>query len=53
MLIHAPRLLESPEFTASFLPMLRIAMERDRLHRDLVAKLEQLQASTAPTGASG
>ena len=45
MLIHAPRLLESPEFTASFIPMLRIAMERDRLHRDLVAKLEQLQAS--------
>ncbi len=45
LLIHAPRLLESPEFTASFVPMLRIAMERDRLHRDLVAKLEQLQAS--------
>jgi signal transduction histidine kinase len=45
LLIHTPRLLESPEFTSSFVPMLRIAMERDRLHRDLVAKLEQLQAS--------
>ena len=29
----------------SFVPMIRIAMERDRLHRDLVAKLEQLRAS--------
>ena len=28
-----------------FLPLLRIAMERDRLYRDLVAKLEQLSAS--------
>jgi signal transduction histidine kinase len=44
-LVHDARLLESPEFTASFLPMVRIAMERDRLHRDLVEKLEQLQAS--------
>ena len=45
MLVHDARLLEAPEFSASFLPMVRIAMERDRLHRDLVAKLEQLQAS--------
>jgi signal transduction histidine kinase len=45
VLVHHPKLLEAPEFTASFLPMLRIAMERDRLHRDLVAKLEQLKAS--------
>jgi signal transduction histidine kinase len=45
MLVHDARLLESPEFTGSFIPMVRIAMERDRLHRDLVAKLEQLQAS--------
>jgi signal transduction histidine kinase len=45
MLVHDTRLLESPEFTGSFIPMVRIAMERDRLHRDLVAKLEQLQAS--------
>ena len=44
MLVHDARLLEAPEFSASFLPMVRIAMERDRLHRDLVAKLEQLQA---------
>jgi signal transduction histidine kinase len=45
MLVHDARFLDSPEFTASFVPMIRIAMERDRLHRDLVAKLEQLQAS--------
>ena len=45
MLVHDARLLDSPEFTRSFVPMVRIAMERDRLHRDLVAKLEQLQAS--------
>ena len=44
-LLHRRRLLEAPEFLDSFVPMLRIAMERDRLHRDLVAKLEQLQAS--------
>jgi signal transduction histidine kinase len=44
-LLHDARLLEAPEFTESFVPMLRIAMERDRLHRDLAAKLEQLQAS--------
>jgi signal transduction histidine kinase len=46
-LIHDPRLSEAPEFTEAFVPMIRIAMERDRLHRDLVAKLEQLQASRA------
>ena len=45
MLVHDAKLLEAPEFTSSFIPMVRIAMERDRLHRDLVAKLEQLQAS--------
>ena len=45
MLVHDARLLESSEFTRSFIPMVRIAMERDRLHRDLVAKLDQLQAS--------
>ena len=28
-----------------FLPLVRIAMERDRLYRDLVSKLEQLKAS--------
>ena len=44
-MLHRRRLLEAPEFLDSFVPMLRIAMERDRLHRDLVAKLEQLQAS--------
>jgi signal transduction histidine kinase len=44
-IVHAARLLEDPEFTETFLPLLRIAMERDRLHRDLVAKLEQLSAS--------
>jgi signal transduction histidine kinase len=44
-MLHRRRLLESPEFLGSFVPMIRIAMERDRLHRDLVAKLEQLRAS--------
>ena len=44
-MLHRRRLLESPEFLGAFVPMIRIAMERDRLHRDLVAKLEQLQAS--------
>jgi signal transduction histidine kinase len=46
-LVHDPRLVGDPEFTEAFVPMIRIAMERDRLHRDLVAKLEQLQASRA------
>ncbi len=42
---HDPRLLDEPEFLAWFIPTIRIAMERDRLHRDLVAKLEELKAS--------
>ena len=44
-MLHRRRLLEAPEFLGSFVPMIRISMERDRLHRDLVAKLEQLRAS--------
>jgi signal transduction histidine kinase len=44
-ILHRRRLAEATEFLGSFVPMIRIAMERDRLHRDLVAKLEQLQAS--------
>ena len=44
-MLHRRRLLEAPEFLGSFVPMIRIAMERDRLHRDLVDKLEQLRAS--------
>jgi signal transduction histidine kinase len=44
-MLHRRRLLEAPEFLESFVPMIRIAMERDRLHRDLIAKLDQLQAS--------
>jgi signal transduction histidine kinase len=44
-LVHDARMLEVQEFTDSFVPLLRIAMERDRLHRDLVSKLEQLKAS--------
>jgi len=43
--VHSAPLLDDPEFTEMFLPLLRIAMERDRLYRDLVAKLEQLSAS--------
>jgi signal transduction histidine kinase len=44
---HDPRLLERPEFLDSFVPTMRIAMERDRLHRDLVAKIDELKASRA------
>lgn len=42
---HQARLLERPEFLESFVPTMRIAMERDRLHRDLLEKIEQLRAS--------
>jgi signal transduction histidine kinase len=44
-MLHRRRLVDAPQFTSSFVPMIRIAMERDRLHRDLVAKLDQLRAS--------
>jgi signal transduction histidine kinase len=44
---HAARLLERPEFLEYFVPSMRIAMERDRLHRDLVSKLAELKASRA------
>ena len=44
---HDPRLLERAEFLDSFVPTMRIAMERDRLHRDLVAKIDELRASRA------
>jgi signal transduction histidine kinase len=44
-LVHDMRLLDVPEFTTTLVPLMRIAMERDRLHRDLVSKLEQLRAS--------
>jgi signal transduction histidine kinase len=43
--VHDSGLLEDAEFREVFLPLMRIAMERDRLHRDLIAKLEQLNAS--------
>src|SRR6185437_4625593 len=45
LIAHDPRLLERPEFVKVFVPMMRIAMERDRLHRDLNAKIDQLHAS--------
>ena len=45
MLVHDPKLLEAPEFTASFLPMMRIARVRDGLQRDLVATLAPPLAS--------
>ncbi|MGH3109920.1 MAG: sensor histidine kinase [Gaiellaceae bacterium] len=44
---HDVKLLEQPEFLASFVPTLRIAMERDRLHRDLVTKIAELKSSRA------
>jgi signal transduction histidine kinase len=46
-IVHDPRLLERPEFLDSFVPTMRIAMERDRLHRDLVDKIDELKASRA------
>jgi signal transduction histidine kinase len=42
---HEARLLERPEFLESFVPTMRIAMERDRLPRDLLHTIEQLRAS--------
>jgi signal transduction histidine kinase len=42
---HDAGLLDEPEFLNSFVPTIRIAMERDRLHRDLLRKLEELKAS--------
>jgi signal transduction histidine kinase len=45
VIAHDPVLLDWPEFLHSFVPAMRIAMERDRLHRDLTAKLDQLKAS--------
>ena len=44
---HDAKLLEQPEFLDSFVPTMRIAMERDRLHRDLVTKIAELRASRA------
>lgn len=44
---HDPRLLERPEFLEAFVPTMRIAMERDRLHRDLVRKIDELESSRA------
>jgi signal transduction histidine kinase len=44
-LVHDARLLDEPEFLGSFVPTIRIAMERDRLHRDLAGKLDELKAS--------
>jgi len=44
-IVHDSKLLELPVFLDTFVPTMRIAMERDRLHRDLVDKLEELNAS--------
>jgi signal transduction histidine kinase len=44
-IVHDVRLLDRPEFLASFVPTMRIAMERDRLHRDLLRTIEELRAS--------
>ncbi len=43
--LHDARLLDEPEFHGWFVRHMRIAMERDRLHRDLIRKLEELKAS--------
>jgi signal transduction histidine kinase len=44
-LAHDPALLELPEFLVSFVPAMRIAMERDRLYREQAERLDQLRAS--------
>ncbi|MGZ8687977.1 MAG: sensor histidine kinase [Gaiellaceae bacterium] len=44
-ILHDPRLLERPDFLEAFVPAMRIAMERDRLHRDLLEKIDELKAS--------
>ncbi len=44
-LLHDPKLFDLPIFENTLVPMMRIAMERDRLHRDLIVKLDQLKAS--------
>jgi signal transduction histidine kinase len=43
-MLHDPRVLDEPELEP-ILGAMRIAMERDRLHRELVEKLDQLQGS--------
>jgi signal transduction histidine kinase len=43
-MVHDPKVLDEPELEA-ILGAMRIAMERDRLHRELVDKLDQLQGS--------
>ena len=43
-MLSSPRVVDEPEFEP-ILGAMRIAMERDRLHRELVEKLDQLQAS--------
>lgn len=44
-ILHDPKLLERHDFLDAFVPAMRIAMERDRLHRDLLEKIDQLKAS--------
>jgi signal transduction histidine kinase len=45
LLAHAPGLLNHSWFLPVFVPTMRIALERDRLYRDLSAKIDQLRAS--------
>lgn len=44
-ILHDPKLLERDDFLEAFVPAMRVAMERDRLHRDLLKKIDQLKAS--------
>ncbi len=44
-ILHDPKLLDRADFLDAFVPAMRIAMERDRLHRDLLLKIDQLKAS--------
>jgi signal transduction histidine kinase len=44
-ILHDAKLLERDDFLEAFVPAMRIALERDRLHRDLLLKIDQLKAS--------
>ena len=42
-LVHDPTLLEEPELIESFVAAARLAIERDRLQAELLARLDDLQ----------
>ena len=44
-ILDDPKLLDRHAFLEGFVPAMRIAMERDRLHCDLLEKIDQPKAS--------